>query len=159
MQDSWKTLLEQVYCCEFLHRPFIMYLKNFVKHTRTCFIIAVKGILKRNVFHPVVKYSYRNYCPSYAVIPPWTSEIRPRWVGMKKVTVSCKWNSKFTKKSLYRLISVIDLPPLVYSLVSRISSLWVSFSESLSMSLLRILILSICLSFFLFLFFCFIIYL
>ena len=52
-----------------------------------------KEILKRDAFHPGMKYLYEKYCLSYVGIPPSQEE-------MKNVLVSYRCNENFMKKWL-----------------------------------------------------------
>ena len=119
------TLL--VYRCEFMYRFFLMCCETLeesffqsalvdcffkerillpqgknVKQKRMCFCNywGFQEILRRDVFHPGVKYFYGKYSVGWAGIPPWTSGIPYSRDGMKNVRASYKRNSKFLKKWL-----------------------------------------------------------
>ena len=64
------------------------------KQTRT---FTFKEILRRDVFHPGIKYLYGKHCPGYAEILPLTSGI-PIQDEMKNAPASYKRNNKFMKK-------------------------------------------------------------
>ena len=58
-------------------------------------------ILRKGTFHPGMKYLYEKYCPSYGGILLWTSRIPPSWDRMENISVSHKYNNKFTRNCLY----------------------------------------------------------
>ena len=69
----------------------------------------IKEILRRDVFHPRMKYLYGKYYPGYAGIPSSTN-----WDSMKNVLVSDKRNKKFMKRKTLVFWSRLLSRPVCY---------------------------------------------